>query len=153
MPPKSLKAIATNLSGGFIVATGPSYLVCFFDSALDVAANGEGLVLRARLPARAGVRYLAAIVAMTVRSTPTLLSLSPGHRATKSSSLPSPVPDLDPPGDAHERGPAVELEPHLRVEVVEHWQHQVVADQAWIANAEPLRALHATEDVLCEGGS
>jgi hypothetical protein len=56
------------------------------------------------------------------------------------------------PGDAHESGPAVELESHPRVEVLEQWQHQVVADQAWVANAEPLRALHATEHVLCEGG-
>jgi hypothetical protein len=28
-----------------------------------------------------------------------------------------------------------------------------VADQAGVANAEPLRALHAAKDVLCEGGS
>ena len=57
------------------------------------------------------------------------------------------------PGDAHESGPAVELESHPRVEALEQWQHQVVADQAWVANAEPLRALHATEHVLCEGGT
>jgi hypothetical protein len=36
------------------------------------------------------------------------------------------------------------------VEVGEHWQHQAVADQARVANTEPLRALHATEHVLCE---
>ncbi len=52
MPPQSaeslnLKAIATNFGGGFIDATGLSYLLCLFASALDVAANGEGLVLRA----------------------------------------------------------------------------------------------------------
>jgi hypothetical protein len=44
MPPqsesRSLKAIATNFSGGFIDATGLSYLLCLFASALDVAANG-----------------------------------------------------------------------------------------------------------------
>ncbi len=71
MPPKSLQAIATNFSGGFIDAImmgpGPSdepYVLCqcfklLVVSALDVAANGdsEGLVLRARLPgARAGAR-------------------------------------------------------------------------------------------------
>jgi hypothetical protein len=61
---------------------------------LDVAANGEGLALRERFPARAGVRYLAAIVATTVRSTPTLASLLPGQRATKSSSVSSRGPGM-----------------------------------------------------------
>jgi hypothetical protein len=41
---KGTVAIATNFSGGFIDATGPSYLLCLLVSALDVAANGEGFV-------------------------------------------------------------------------------------------------------------
>jgi hypothetical protein len=82
------------VGGGFIVATGASYFLCLFTSALDVVANGEGLALRERFPARVGVRYLAAIVATTVRSTPTLASLLPGQRATKSSSLSSRVPGM-----------------------------------------------------------
>jgi hypothetical protein len=35
----------------FIVATGASYFLCLFTSALDVVANGEGFALRERFPA------------------------------------------------------------------------------------------------------
>ena len=60
MPPKPVKAIATNFSGGFLDATGLSYLECLFASALVVAANGKGFVtgavLRARPPALEALR-------------------------------------------------------------------------------------------------
>ena len=94
--------------------------MCLLASALDVAANGEGLALRERLPARAGVRYLATIVATTIRSTSTIAPLLPGQRAIRVACRPCAW-------DAQGSRSGIELEAHLRVEVVGDRKEQIVA--------------------------
>ena len=161
MPPKSLRAIATNFSGGFIDATSlsysDSYLLCFklFASALDARGSERGRLGVTCATSREGRgevlgghrgnggeidTHTAVSVARALAPRDEVKQLVISGARVR-------------PGDAHESGPAVELDAHLRAKVLEHWQHQVVADQAGVANAEPLRALHAAKDVLCEGGS
>jgi hypothetical protein len=116
-----------------------------------VAPSCHGLVAASLFPLRRKIPHSHSCAGYSQ-----VLSLAPRRASVLSCPLlSSPVPSGLGPGDAHESGPAGELEPHLRVDVSEHWQHLVVAaaDQAcqWIANTEPLRARRATEHVLGDG--